>query len=394
MKMKMNMLLSGIAIAFSSSVLAVEPEAYITDSGIVITPIINAGYKYDNNIFSQEDDTKESGIFMFSPTTNFLLNDGVNSYQVDIGAQWGMFIDSSDDNSFAGDLGFKTHLEPSSRSRFDIELEANKKVETRGTGITEGLGDFVDEPLSYNEQLAQLTYEYGSLSSSARIAFMGSYYNKNYTNFDAITQFRNFNKSTVGSTFYYSTNSNTDAFLELKGGSTKYDLSENVSRDSDDFTAYVGVEWEATALTSGSFKIGQEEKDFSDAGREDFKGVSWEGNINWQPLTYTTLSLTTSRSTKNPDVQGDYIKESIYGANWTHEWNEKVTSTLNYSYRHEDYSGFERVDKNNNYYADVIYQFKRWADISLYMEYTDKDSTNENIVYDKTIIGLDFTFSL
>jgi len=223
---------------------------------------------------------------------------------------------------------------------------------------------------------------------------MGSYYNKNYTNFDAITQFRNFNKSTVGSTFYYSTNSNTDAFLELKGGSTKYDLSENVSRDSDDFTAYVGVEWEATALTSGSFKIGQEEKDFSDAGREDFKGVSWEGNINWQPLTYTTLSLTTSRSTKNPDVQGDYIKESIYGANWTHEWNEKVTSTLNYSYRHEDYSGFERVDKNNNYYADVIYQFKRWADISLYMEYTDKDSTNENIVYDKTIIGLDFTFSL
>jgi len=394
MNTKMKVLLGTTAIILNGTALAVSPEAYITDSGIAIVPIVNAGYKYDNNIFSQDDDTKESGIFMFSPSTNFLLDDGVNSYQVDIGAQWGMFIDSSEDNSFAGDLGFTTHLEPSSRSRFDIEFEANKKIETRGSGITEGLGDIVDEPISYNEQLAQLTYEYGSLSSSARIAFTGSYYNKNYTNFAAITQFRNFNKSTVGSTFFYSTNSSTDAFLEIKNSNTKFDISENFSRDSEVFTALIGVKWEATALTSGSFKIGQEEKDFSDAGREDFKGVSWEGNINWQPLTYTTLSLTTSRATKNPDVQGDFIKESVYGVNWTHEWNEKITSTLNYSYRDEDYSGFERVDKNNNFYADVIYQFKRWADISLYMEHTDKDSTNEDIVYDKTVIGLDFTFSL
>ena len=33
MKMKKNLLLSAMAIAFSSSAVAVEPEPYITDSG-------------------------------------------------------------------------------------------------------------------------------------------------------------------------------------------------------------------------------------------------------------------------------------------------------------------------------------------------------------------------
>jgi len=392
--MKMQMLFGAIVIAFSTSVVAVSSEAYVTDSGVMITPIINTGYKYDNNIFSQKNDTKGSGIFTLAPKANFLLDDGINNYQLDMGVESGTFLNSSDDNYLTGNLGFKGHIEPSSRSRFDINLDANKEVEPRGTGITEGLGDVVDEPLSYNEQMAKLSYEYGSLASSGRIAIMGRYYNKNYTNFTDITRYRSFNESTLGSTFFYTTNASTDAFFEIKGGPIKYDASADISRDSDEFSALLGLKWEATALTSGSFKIGQEQKNFVDSRREDFKGVSWEGNVDWQPLTYTTLSFETSRSAKNPDVQGDYISESIYGVNWEHDWNEKITSNVNYNYTNEDYSGFERLDKTNDFYVDVIYGFKRWVDVSVYIEYTDKDSTNENIIYDKNLIGLDFTFSL
>ena len=394
MSMKMKLLFSATAIVFSSSVIAVEPEVYITDSGIAIVPIINAGYKYDNNIFSQASETTGSGIFTLAPAVKFLLDDGINNYQLDVGVESGTFLDSSDDNYVIGNLGFTSHLEPSSRSRFDLALEANKEVEPRGTGITEGSADRFDEPLLYNEQLAKLSYEYGSLASSGRIAVMGRYYNKNYTNFTETTQFRSFNQSTLGSTLFYTTNSSTDAFIEIKAGPIKYDVAEAISRDSDMLTALVGIKWEATALTSGSFKIGQEQKKFSDARREDFKGVSWEGNVDWQPLSYTTLTLETSRSAKDPDVQGDYISESVYGVNWEHEWNEKVTTTLNYSYIYEEYTGFERLDKSNNLYVDVNYEFKRWIDVALYITYTDQNSTDENIVYDKSVVGLDFTFSL
>jgi hypothetical protein len=393
-KMKTNLLLSATAFAFSSSVVAVEPEVYITDSGIAITPLINTGYKYDDNIFSQGSNTTGSGIFTLAPSVSFLLDDGINNYQLDVGVESGTYLDSSDDNYVIGNLGFTSHLEANSTSRFDLELEANKDVEPRGTGLTEGLGDSIDEPLLYNEQLAKLTYEYGSLTSSGRIAFMARYYNKNYTNFLQQTESRSFNQSTIGSTFFYNTNASSDAFFEIKAGPIKYDVVEVISRDSDMFSALVGMKWEATKLTSGSFKIGQEQKKFTDASREDFKGVSWEGNIDWKPLTYTTLTLETSRSAKDPDIQGDYISESIYAANWQHEWNEKVTSTLSYSYVREEYTGFKRLDKSNNLYADVNYQFRRWIDVALYIEYTDQDSTSEQIVYDKNVVGVDFTFSL
>jgi hypothetical protein len=383
-------------IVFSSSVIAVEPEPYITDAGIAIIPIINAGYKYDNNIFNQGSNTRESGIFTFAPAVTFLLDDGINNYQIDVGVESGMFIDSSDDHYSIGSLGFTSHLEPSSRSRYDIELEVNKDVEPRGTGITEGSADSFDKPILYIEKLAKLTYEYGSLASSGRVALMGSYYNKNYSNFSDVTQFRSFERSTLGSTFFYSTNANTDAFFEIKGNVIKYDVQQTgtFSRDSDVFTALIGVKWEATALTSGSFKVGQEKKKFVDVGREDFKGISWEGNIDWKPLTYSTLTLETSRSAKDPDVQGDYIRESVYGVNWAHEWNEKVISTFNFSYVHEDYTGFERLDKSKNLYVDVSYALKRWVDVALYIEHTNQNSTDDNIAYDKSVVGLNFTFSL
>lgn len=398
MTLKTNMLLRPhtliFTLAFSSSVVAVEPASYITDSGIEITPIIKSGYKVDNNIFSQESNTRSSGIFTIAPRATFLLDDGVNNYQLDVGVESGTFIDSPNDDYVTGDVAFISHLESSSRSRFDIALVASAGLEPRGTGLTEGIGDIVEEPFIYNEQSAELTYEYGGLASSGRIKFMGRYYNKNYNNFEEVTQYRNFDESTLGSTFFYSTNSRLDALIELKGRVITYDATQTVSLDSTVYSTLVGLTWEATALTSGTFKIGQEQKNFSDSSRENFKGLSWQGNVEWKPLTYSTITVNTSRSTLDPNRIGDYLLESVYGASWQHAWNEKIISTISYSYVEGDYSGVYRVDETNNLAADISYQFKRWLGVALFVEYTDKDSTNETIIFDKNIVGLNFVFSL
>ncbi|MBU2870040.1 outer membrane beta-barrel protein [Colwellia sp. E2M01] len=392
--MKVTTLLKTMLLIVSFSAFGAEPEAYITESGIAIIPAINTGYKYDNNIFSQADGTSSSGIFIISPVVTFLLDDGINNYHLNIGGESGTYISSADDNYLTGNISFKSHLEPSYRSRFDLSLETKKEEEPRGTGLTEGLGELLFKPIQFIDQTAQLKYEYGSLKSNGRIAIMGRYYNKNYTNFSELTQFSSFYQSTLGATFFYSTNSSTDAFFELRGAGINYFEAISVSRDSDVYAALVGIRWKATALTSGSFKIGQEQKKFAEPLRNDFKGISWKGSITWQPLTYSTFTFDTSRQAKDPDVQGDYISESVYGLNWRHKWSAKVTSNITYNYTNEDYSGFERQDKTNDLFSSINYQFKRWADIAFYIELTDKDSTNNNVIYDKNVIGLDITFSL
>lgn len=383
-----------LGLTFSGAALAIEPATYTTNSGIVITPTLNSGLAYDDNIFSQPSNKAGSSIFTLAPSVNFLLDDGINQYQFDAAFESGTFIDSSDDNYLSSNLGGSAHLEPNSSSRIDTSLTANWGVEPRGTGITEGAGDNVDEPLAYAEQTLAATYEYGAMSSNARVAFDGKYYNKNYSNFATLTDSRNFDSMFLGSTFFYTTNSGTDAFVELNRDAIRYDVSEAISRDSNDYHALVGVKWQATALTSGSVKLGYQRKEFTSSARADFDGISWDAAVNWQPLTYSTVMLTTSRRARDPNVEGDYISESLYGVNWLHQWSDLISTGMGANFTKENYGGVSRKDDTLMLNASIDFSLRRWLDASFYVSVTDKDSTRDNILFDKSLVGLNFTVSM
>lgn len=392
-----NSCVVGLA-TLSATVYAVEPATVNLDNGVVITPLISTGYKYDNNIFSESSNTKSSGIFTVVPSVNLLLEDGVNNYNIDLAINSGTYLSSSDDNYLNTNLGFGVHLEPSSQSRFDITGEANWLSEERGTGLTEGLGDIVDEPLTYSEQKFGAAYEYGALSAPARVEVSVDYYNKGYTNFTDITELRDYDSMKLASTFYYGTGASTDILFEISRDAIDYsksDTSES-NRDSNDYRALAGVKWEATALTSGEVKIGYQEKDFSSANRENFSGLSWDASVTWQPLTYSTIDFVTSRAARDPNVIGDYIDESFYSATWGHDWNSKLSTQLFVSYMNEDYSGGSttRSDDTTILSMSVNYNFLRWLDVSLFTDFTDKNSTNANILFDKTVVGVNFVIAM
>lgn len=385
-----------IVSVLSSAAYAVEPAGINLDNGILVTPLVSTGYKYDNNIFSQSSDTKSSGIFTVVPSVNLLLEDGINSYSVDLAVSSGTYLSSSDDNYLNTNLGFGVHLEPSSQNRFDITGEANWLSEPRGTGITEGLGDSVSEPLTYAEQKFGAVYEYGALSTAARVDFGVDYYNKGYTNFTDVTKFRDYDSIKLASTLYYSTGASTDVLFEISRDAIGYDeiITKETNRSSTDYRALVGVKWEATALTSGEVKLGYQEKDFDSAARSNFTGLSWDASVTWQPLTYSTIDFTTSRAARDPNVVGDYIKESLYSVSWQHNWSEKVSTQLLTSYTDEVYSGVTRSDDTTILSASVNYALLRWLDVSAFAEFTDKNSTESNIFFDKSVVGVNFVIAM
>jgi len=363
---------------------------------VTITPLLNVGTKHDDNIFSQASEEKSSAIMTVAPSVNFLLDDGINQYNFDIGITSGTYFSSSDDNFIDGYLGFNSHIEPSSQNRFDFEIGANWVTEPRGTGITEGLGDDVTEPLTYTDQTIAATYEYGALSTAARIAFDVKYFSKGYTNFEATTQFRDYDSIKLGSTFLYNTGAATDVFIEVNRDAIEYDHVEtdSVSRSSDDYRALAGIKWEATALTTGSIKLGYQKKDFEADERDNFSGLSWEAGVQWQPLSYSTISFDTSRAARDPNTEGNYINETLYSVNWSHSWNEKLNSTLGASFTDEDYSGVTRTDDTKTYSASMNYSFTRWMDVSVFADVTSKDSTRDGIMFDKNIVGMNFTVAM
>ncbi len=384
-------------IGFNNCALALEPADYITDGGLHITPLLKIGASYDDNIYNESNGSSSSGIITIEPEITFKLDDGINIHSLQFSLTDGTYLSSSDDNYLDGYVMFKTHMEPNDTHRFDFSVKGDWVTEPRGTGLSEGQGDTqFSEPVTYQQETIAGTYEYGAKSTRGRIALDAEFNIKDYRNFEDITRVSDYDSLLLGGTFFYSTNASTDLFIELTGETIRYDFAKPnaIKRDSDVYTGLVGARWDASSIVSGFVKFGAQQKEFTDSRREDFSGFSWNIGLEWKPLSYSKVDLSTSRETKDPDINGDYIIDRKIRIGWQHYWNSLISTEIRFTNRKEEYSGFDREDDINEVKLAYNYDFMRWASISFFAKATESDSTQANIVYDKNVIGTLLTFSL
>ncbi|MBB1288049.1 outer membrane beta-barrel protein [Pseudoalteromonas sp. SR43-6] len=374
-----------------------KPGSFMSKDGAEITPTLQTGLSSNNNFFSTPDNEESRLIWTITPNIKAAIDDGPDSYSLDLGTSSSLHNKDTADNFTQVNIGAGVHKEFTSQHRLDINGDADWLYEPRGSGLTEGLGDAVNELVKYQQQNVLVRYVYGAQSSKAQVALSAGFFSKKYQNFREVSQYRDYDKSLIGVTGYYNTRASTRTFLEVKQENYRYDFLANsgMSRDSDDVKVLLGMEWEATAVTSGSFKLGYQNKDFSANERQNFSGLSWEAGVNWQPLSYSTVLFTTSRAAKDPLVQGDYIKESTYGVNWTHNWSDYLSSLVGATYTNEQYTGdVGRKDKSKSARLGLNYVASKFGMVSTYVDFIDKDSTQSAIEFDRVIVGVNFTFAL
>ena len=401
MKMPTNTitpLLVALSVVVSIPALAnIKPGSFMTKDGAEITPTLQTGLRSNDNFFSTPDNSESRLIWSIAPKISALIDDGPDSYKLDLGSSTSFHNKDTIDNFTQVNVGALVHKEFTSKHRLDVTGNADWLYEPRGSGLTEGLGNTVNELVNYQQQDIAMRYEYGAMSSKAQIALITGFYNKKYQNFRSVSQFRDYDKSLIGVIGYYDTKAATRAFLEVKQENYRYDAIQinGISRDSNDVKVLLGMEWDATAVTMGSFKVGYQNKDFASNRRQNFSGLSWEAALTWQPLTYSTLQLATSRAAKDPLVQGDYIRESVYGANWNHSWSEHLSSLVGLSYIDEQYTGsINRKDKTKNARLGLNYLVSSFGMVSSYVDFIDRNSTQSTIEFDRVVVGINFTFAL
>nr|WP_215909058.1 outer membrane beta-barrel protein [Pseudoalteromonas ostreae] len=388
-----------VTLGLSAPTLAVElqPGSVMTKDGAEVTPMLKLGVSSNDNFFMTPSTTQSRLIWNIAPSLEALIEDGPDNYKFDIASSTSFHNQDTTDNFTQVNVGTVVHKEFTSQHRLDVVGDADWLYEPRGTGLTEGQGNAIDDLIDYQQQNLTARYEYGALSSKAMVALTVGYYNKNYQNFTAISQYRNYDKPMLGIVGYYNTQAGTRTFLEVKQENYRYDVidSNGVSRDSDDVKVLFGMEWEATAVTTGSFKVGYQNKDFESNLRNNFSGLSWEATVVWKPLSYSSVQLVTSRAAKDPLLQGDYIKESVYGATWQHDWSEYISSVASVNYVDQEYSGnFDRKDKVKNARLGLNYLASNFGMITGYVDFIDRNSTQADIEFDRVIVGLNFTFAL
>jgi hypothetical protein len=200
----------------------------------------------------------------------------------------------------------------------------------------------------------------------------------------------------LGATFYWRVAPKTQ--LLFQAVQTKYDYKTNsftgvggaanwTTLDSTERKYNFGVTWEATANTTGIFKVGHTKKDFEVSTLRDFSGSGWEGQIKWSPLTYSTVDFTTGKSPGESTI-GNASLDTRHGITWNHAWSGRVSTIASYNYTDTDYqanAGVSQSDKINAYGLKLNYQWMPTVKVGMGYDRTDKTSTSATSAYKRDI---------
>jgi hypothetical protein len=391
-------------LCHSSQALAAAEQigpAAIYAGPVAITPTAGVEMKYRDNIYLQENNETDSWIYLVRPGIKARLQDRENLYQLSYKGEAGWYEESrnNDDNDYVDStvLG-DAHMEFSERWIADGYLSWADLHEDRGTGLSEGfIGQIIPEPIEYDQIDVGGSLQYGSDQGVGRLLLNAGYMDREYQNFRDLTRSRDREETTLGATFFYPVAPKTDVLVEYAYKDIEYpNPFEQIARlDSTENSLWAGAEWEITPNLTSTAKAGYIDKDFDDSTRKDWDGIGWSLELWMQPRVQDTIVVTGSRKPEETTLQGDFIKRETLKVDWTHNWSERVDTTLGGSIGRDTYEESINGREDDIYSASftVNYAFRRWAEVYAGYIYDDKDSNADGLSYtDHTFkIGVDFS---
>ncbi|MDO6592942.1 outer membrane beta-barrel protein [Neptuniibacter sp. 1_MG-2023] len=378
---------------FTVAANAIEPMSY-TDGPLQVIPQVSTRVGYDDNIFASESNEKSSTKVIISPSVQLKAEQGLNEYSVNYVLTQGNYQDSSADNYTDHQLSGRAFFDFNIRNRLELLAGYLDTHEDRGSGLNQGLNATInDVPIEYHVNSMQGAYEFGGKDAKGRIRFVAGVQDREYDNFRTQTEVKDRQTVNTSVTFYYRVMPKTSLLFEVRNKDIDYDLS-TVSLDSSERKYLLGATWDATAKTSGTVKFGYAEKDFDSALREDDDGVSWELSMRWSPKSYSVLDISTDKKAEETDGTGNYIDMTSLDLQWTHAWTDLWRSRVYYGASNSDYVSSTREDDMISYGLGVDYDVRRWLNFGLDYVYSERDSNQANLDYERNTIFLTVQGSL
>jgi len=359
-----------------------------TQEAILTAPVAGVPYRFENGVFvfgsalaglGHNDNVQglsvggaSSVVLSVQPRLVAELKKSGDRYTLLYSGNFTRFTNSSADNfnnhelTVAGDNYF------SSRSR--LGWSAGYIASTDPRGSTDRVTSA--EPDRWHAPTLKALYAYGAKEAQGRVELEGSYQNKRYDNNRSVTVASDVDITGLAGRFFYRVMPRTSAVAEIRRIDSNYSLATSLN-DNVDTRFLVGVTWDATAKTSGSFKVGHLRKNFSSVGRSDGSGSTWEGSIRWAPLTYSVVDVITGRSLADSTGVGDYITSTGATVVWNHNWTSYVSSRVTLSNTKADFANAGRVDRTTGAGLGVFYGFGSRYRVGLELAYTNRNSNQD-----------------
>ena len=387
------MFFTAMATGFGQAV-AVEPQP-IRVGGLAVTPTLMVSEAYDDNVFNAPGKEVDSMVTSLAPSLMISAQDGFNFYQLKYDVLSERVHSSDEDSHTDHDVSAQVHLEFNSRHRLDLGASYVKQTARRDT-----TNRLFDETGNKSESVdVGAKYGFGAESATAQIELGLNYgqlrYDNNF-NSGSLTREKERDTASADITFYYRVGPKTRLLAETIY--TDYDYESSTSTLSGDSTIYrVGVEWKATAKTTGRISVGKEKKNFDTGPGSDVSKPSWAASISWQPRTYSTFTVSSYRLIEEGSSTETFIETTATELTWDHDWTARLGSHFSYGFINQEYSGLSnsgRDDDIDTLSAGLNYQMLRWLNVGLYYKYNNTDSNDSNSEYERNVFGINATMTL
>lgn len=359
---------TGTASAADS--MATEQAGGISLGPITAYPSFKLGFGHDDNLYQTRSNRTSDSIAVFAPSVRFEARQAANTYSVVVGSTLGRYKTRKDDDYTNYNVNGLADLDLSARFRAQIRADYVKGMDARGSNNTA----ISAEPDRYHDTYLGGIGSYGARGAKGRIDLELGHRERRYDNNRAITSTSDRDTDDIGATFFWRIAPKTSLLLQAKHSKIDY-KDPTSSQSSTEDRLLAGVTWEATAKTTGTFKIGMVDKSFDDSARKSTTDPSWEAAIKWSPLTYSNVEFNLSRMPgETTGGVGDSIDATLTGATWTHAWSSRFSTEARASYLTEDYNGANRQDDTQTFGLKATYSMRRWLSFGAGYIYTNRDS--------------------
>jgi hypothetical protein len=372
--------------------------ATFTTARAELTSKVGVQSVYDSNIYRLESREVDAWITKINPGVAFSVKGEGSSYSLDAEAEAGIYSQSKrgdDDYTDYRVTGMGNWI-LNERNQLEAMLRHQSGHDDRGTSRMDVAGNkvananFSDEPDEWKDNAVDAKYIFGAEGARGSVVTSMGYSQKDYTNNEPQTDSLSRDDTKFGVLGLLKIMPKTTMLLEARFKDIDYaedspPATQN-DRDSMDSRYFVGLEWESTAKTSGSVRVGYQEKDPNDAAFDNFYASAWEADVIWAPRSYSTLRATIFRGVEDSSDAVTYIKSDIFTLAWNHKWSNRYSTSVFGEIEGQEYFGLNRDDDIHTWGFLGRYQHSPQLAIKGEYRYEDRDSSTNGLDYTRNLV--------
>jgi hypothetical protein len=370
-----------ICLMLPASVMAQERQGLLVNASLSVIS--------DSNITRTAEKTSDKAA-VFSSQLQFLSSIGQHNFVFGYQGDFAAYDDNTQYNYNDHQLNLSAIFDHS--YRINSEFTLGYQAETEEPGSNNAQTEISSEFNEQTDKSAAAKFYYGTPASTGQFVFGLDHAQQRYSNNQQ--SFRDLDRNTLTGTFFYRMAPKTRLLLEASVAKIDAVAGTLFADQSSDENRYLaGVEWEATAITSGTFKVGYQKKDFEDERFIDLDGLSYFLDMTWKPNTYTNITIGAERSTSESAEQdiGGFITTG-YSLALGHALSARTQLKANYSLNESDFSDAQdRTDKRKSITVGMSHSLRTWLDISLDYRHLTRSSNDEIFDFSSDTVELSLT---